>query len=103
MIKHIELIKPNKLQVDKAGVSSFIYSVLNKAKNQLIPYFLYTRYVNKNKFYRDTTKLIKKYNHKEDYFKMLSFFQFKNNLSQTLNLKVLETKLNYKLKRNDLK
>ena len=34
---------------------------------------------------------------------MLSFFQFKNNLSQTLNLKVLETKLNYKLKRNDLK
>ena len=98
-----KLIKPNKLQVDKAGVSSFIYSVLNKAKNQLIPYFLYTRYVNKNKFYRDTTKLIKKYNHKEDYFKMLSFFQFKNNLSQTLNLKVLETKLNYKLKRNDLK
>lgn len=90
-LDHLDkLSKPTKVQIDKARVAMFIYSFLNKTKNPLIPYFDNTRYVNKDKFYKDCILLIKKYSSSNDKFKNMFFSQCKNNISQTVNLEVLE-------------
>ena len=98
-----KLSKPRAIQIDMARVASFIYSILNKTKNDLIPYHLNTRYVDKDKFYKDCTKLIKNYSRSNDRFKKMSFFQFKNNISQTVNLEAFDNLLKNKNKNYDLK
>ena len=86
-----------------AKVTSFIYSILNKTRNDLIPYHLNTRYVDKDKFFKDCIKLIKNYSRSNDKFKKMSFFQFKNNISQTVNLEAFNNLLKNKNKNYDLK
>ena len=86
-----------------ARVASFIYSILNKTRNDLIPHYLNTRYVDKDKFFKDCIKLIKNYSRSNDRFKKMSFFQFKNNMSQTINLEAFNNLLKNKNKNYDLK
>ena len=88
-----KLSRPNKIQIDKARIYSYIYSFVIKTHNNLIPSFDYTRNFNQNKFFRDCIKLIKKYSHYSDEFKKMAFHQFRKNNPQTVNLKVLHKAL----------
>ena len=96
-----KLSKPNKTQIEKARIYSYMYSTVLKTNNDLIPNFINTRDVDRNKFFKDCISLISKYSHKTDEFRNMVFHQFKKKSSQTINLNVLRKVL--KIKNNKYK
>lgn len=93
-----KLSKPNKNQIVKARIYSYIYSEVIKNNNELIPSFVNTRNVNQNIFFKDCIKLIKRYSHQNDSFKKMVFHQFDTKNSQTVNLNIMKKNLKIKKK-----
>jgi hypothetical protein len=91
-----KLSGPNKTQIDKARIYSYIHSSVIRTHNNLLPKFANTRDVDQNKFFQDCNKLIKKYPHYPDEFKKMAFHQFRKNDPQTVNLNVLHKVLKIK-------
>jgi len=91
-----KLAKPNKIQIAKARIYSYMYSAVLKTNNNLIPNFINTRDVDRKKFFKDCISLIVKYSHKTDEFKKMVFHQFNKNSSQTINLNILKKDLKIK-------
>ena len=90
-ITNIEsLKKPTSKKILRAKIFSFILNEVLSTKNILVPSFNYTYKINRDKFYKDTTKLLLNYKVKNDYFKKNIYYQMDQNLDHTQNLKILK-------------
>jgi len=88
--------KKNKLnseQIKKAQIYIYIISILTNIKTPILPKFNITRKNDENQFFKNLTRLVKKYKFKEDIFlEMLSKQIIKNN-NHLINYKLINKNL----------
>ena len=85
-----KLLKPKKDVIKKLHSYIYIQQNLMAIEHPLLADILVNRDVNRIQYWRESLKLLKKYNFKNDIFRSSFEYQIKNNFRHTINLKKLE-------------